>query len=71
MGSAADQSNIYVALSDIGRIPVPNSQATVPDPEAGGGMFALRLDNGQRVWYTPPAKCGRQGTLQSRAIGAR
>ena len=34
-GSAADQSNVYVALSDIGRIPVPNSQATVPDPEAG------------------------------------
>ncbi len=72
-GSAADQSNVYVALSDIGRIPVPNSQATVPDPEAGGGMFALRLDNGQRVWHTPPAKCGQRercSPAQSAAVSA-
>ena len=72
-GSAADQSNVYVALSDIGRIPVPNSQATVPDPEAGGGMFALRLDNGQRVWYTPPARCDRRercSPAQSSAVSA-
>jgi polyvinyl alcohol dehydrogenase (cytochrome) len=58
-GSAADQSNVYVALSDIGRIPVPNSQATVPDPEAGGGLFALRLDTGQRAWYAAPVPCRR------------
>ena len=72
-GSAADQSNVYVALSDIGRIPVPNSQATVPDPEAGGGMFALRLDNGQRVWHTAAAKCGdreRCSPAQSAAVSA-
>jgi len=58
-GSAADPTNVYVALSDIGRIPVPNSQATLPDPEAGGGLFALRLDNGQRVWRAAPAPCRR------------
>src|SRR5688500_12502055 len=52
-GSAADRSNVYVALSDIGRIPVPNSQATLPDPETGGGMFALRLEDGRQVWNTP------------------
>ena len=23
-------------------------------------MFALRLDNGQRVWHTPPVRCGRE-----------
>ena len=33
-GSAADQSNVYVALSDIGRIPVPNSQATDAGPQS-------------------------------------
>jgi len=55
-GSAADASAVYVALSDLGRIPVPDSLATVPDPEGGGGMFALRLDTGQRVWYTPPPR---------------
>jgi polyvinyl alcohol dehydrogenase (cytochrome) len=72
-GSAADQSNVYVALSDIGRIPVPNSQATVPDPKVGGGMFALRLDNGQRVWHTPPPPCGnreRCSPAQSAAVSA-
>ena len=26
----------------------------MPDPEEGGGMFAIRLDTGQRVWQTPP-----------------
>jgi polyvinyl alcohol dehydrogenase (cytochrome) len=72
-GSAADRSNVYVALSDIGRIPVPNSQATDPDPEAGGGMFALSLETGQRVWYTPPPPCGRKercSPAQSAAVSA-
>jgi polyvinyl alcohol dehydrogenase (cytochrome) len=72
-GSAADQSNVYVALSDIGRIPVPNSQATNPDPNVGGGMFALRLDTGQQVWHTPPAPCGdrpRCSPAQSAAVSA-
>ena len=72
-GSAADPSNVYVALSDMGRIPIPNSGANMPDPEAGGGMFALRLDNGQRVWYTPPPACGareRCSPAQSAAVSA-
>ena len=72
-GSAADQSNVYVALSDIGRIAIPNSQGTEPDPKVGGGMFALRLENGQRVWYTPPPSCGdrkRCSPAQSAAVSA-
>jgi polyvinyl alcohol dehydrogenase (cytochrome) len=72
-GSAADQSNVYVALSDIGRFTVPNSQATEPDPSVGGGMFALRLETGQRVWYAPPAPCGsrkRCSPAQSAAVSA-
>lgn len=56
-GSAADATNVYVALSDIGRINVPNSQATEPDPKTGGGLFAFRLDNGQQLWHTPPPAC--------------
>lgn len=43
-GSAADDENVYVALSDyIGR-----------KPETGGGMFALRLTTGEKLWHTPP-----------------
>jgi polyvinyl alcohol dehydrogenase (cytochrome) len=72
-GSAADASNLYVALSDIGRTAVPNSLATEPDPKTGGGMFALRLASGQQVWYTPPPGCGarqRCSPAQSAAVSA-
>jgi polyvinyl alcohol dehydrogenase (cytochrome) len=73
-GSAADGSNVYVALSDLGRIAVPNSQATVPDPEEGGGMFAIRLDTGKRVWETPPPRACRTrercSPAQSAAVSA-
>jgi polyvinyl alcohol dehydrogenase (cytochrome) len=72
-GSAADQSNVYVALSDIGRIDIPNSAATRPDPKVGGGMFALRLDTGERVWYTPAPPCDdrpRCSPAQSAAVSA-
>jgi polyvinyl alcohol dehydrogenase (cytochrome) len=57
-GSAADKSNVYVALSDIGRVDIPGSAATEPDPNVGGGIFAFRLDTGQQVWHTPPPPCG-------------
>ena len=53
-GSAVDDENIYVALSDI------NSRK----PETGGGMFALRLATGEKVWSTPapkPACIGKHG----------
>ena len=57
-GSAADELNVYVALSDMVRIPIPKAFGTDADPNEGGGMFALRLESGNRVWYTPPAGCG-------------
>jgi polyvinyl alcohol dehydrogenase (cytochrome) len=73
-GSAADGSNVYVALSDLGRFPVPNSQATTPDPEAGGGMFAMNLESGKRVWQTDaPRACrtrDRCSPAQSAAVSA-
>lgn len=72
-GSAADQSNVYVALSDLGRIPVPHSTVTDPDPKAGGGLFALRLDNGQQAWFKPPPACGQRARCspaQSAAVSA-
>jgi polyvinyl alcohol dehydrogenase (cytochrome) len=72
-GSATDGANVYVALSDILRIPVQHSWATEADPEVGGGMFALRLRDGEQVWYTPPGKCGdrlRCSPAQSAAVTA-
>lgn len=72
-GSAVDQNNVYVAVSDIGRIMLTFSTSTDADPKLGGGMFALRLDNGERVWYTAPEPCGnrpRCSPAQSAAVTA-
>ena len=72
-GSAADQSNVYVALSDVGRISLPYSTSSDVDPKAGGGMFALSLATGERVWYTPAPECGnrpRCSPAQSAAVSA-
>ena len=49
------------------------STSTDADPKQGGGMFALRLADGERVWYTPPAGCGtrpRCSPAQSAAVSA-
>jgi polyvinyl alcohol dehydrogenase (cytochrome) len=72
-GSAADQSNVYVAVSDMGRVAIPNSISTDVDPKQGGGMFALSLAQGQRVWSMPPPECGnrkRCSPAQSAAVTA-
>lgn len=64
-GSATDGENVYVPLSDMGRIMLPATGkggnvfgAWEADPNVGGGLFALRLKDGKRVWYAPPASCG-------------
>jgi len=60
-GSASDGRNIYVALSDVrfkvDRKPGSNDRAYQLDPDKGGGLFALRADNGERMWQTPPPGC--------------
>jgi len=72
-GSAADQSNVYVAVSDVVRIAIPGSLGTEIDPSQGGGMFALSLDSGERAWYVTPPGCGdrkRCSPAQSAAVSA-
>jgi polyvinyl alcohol dehydrogenase (cytochrome) len=72
-GTAADKDNVYVALSDLGRIALTYSQNTDADPKVGGGMFALRLTDGKQVWYTKPEPCGnrpRCSPAQSQAVSA-
>jgi polyvinyl alcohol dehydrogenase (cytochrome) len=72
-GSAADGQNVYVALSDLGRIMLSYTQFTDADRTRGGGMFALRLSDGARVWHTPPAPCDarpRCSPAQSGAVSA-
>lgn len=72
-GSAVDAEKVYVALSDIGRVMLAYSNSTDADPTRGGGMFALRLTDGQIVWTTPPPGCGtrtRCSPAQSAAVSA-
>ncbi len=72
-GSAADQQNVYVALSDLGRVMLTYTQFTDADRTRGGGMFALRLSDGTRVWQTPPVPCDarpRCSPAQSGAVSA-
>jgi polyvinyl alcohol dehydrogenase (cytochrome) len=76
-GSATDGRNIYVALSDIGfqvdRKPGSNDRAYNLDPTMGGGLFAFRIDNGERLWQTPPPGCGDRrpcSPAQSAAVTA-
>jgi polyvinyl alcohol dehydrogenase (cytochrome) len=76
-GSATDGRNVYVALSDIGfevdRKPGSNDRAYNLDPKKGGGLFAFRVDNGERMWQTPPPGCGDRehcSPAQSAAVTA-
>jgi polyvinyl alcohol dehydrogenase (cytochrome) len=74
-GSTSDGRNVYVALSDI-RFqlelkPNSNDRSYQLDPNKGGGLFAFRIDNGERIWQTPPPGCGERrpcSPAQSAAI---
>jgi polyvinyl alcohol dehydrogenase (cytochrome) len=68
-GVAADESKVYVAVSDVkvGVVSpaVPGAQtspinptvALLLDNEVGGGLHALNLQTGEEVWQTPPPGC--------------
>jgi polyvinyl alcohol dehydrogenase (cytochrome) len=67
-GAAADENNVYVALSDVQMRLVSDStagaqntvfgQTVLLDSAAGGGLFALALETGELVWHTPHPGCG-------------
>jgi polyvinyl alcohol dehydrogenase (cytochrome) len=49
-GNASDSENVYAAVSD---------HFATKDLSEAGGMFALKLATGDRVWSTPPPKCAK------------
>ncbi len=63
-GISTDGQRAYAAVSDLGFGPRRH--------EAGGGIHAIRLDNGERVWQTPAPPCAPQpcSPAQSAAITA-
>jgi len=71
-GPAADRETAYVALSDLNLIPA--EEGVIPDPKAGGGLFALQLTTGEKLWSAMPAEGGchtrRCSPAQSAAVTA-
>ena len=75
-GSAADATQVYVALSDVVRKTVENADGSwtrVLDGSVGGGMFALDIESGERQWHVPAVGCGDRpqcSPAQSAAVSA-
>jgi polyvinyl alcohol dehydrogenase (cytochrome) len=62
-GMASDGKQVYASVSDVARKAAPGViiQVGLPlDPTQGGGLTALRIANGERVWYAPPSTCGEK-----------
>ena len=60
-GMASDGQKVYAAVSDVVRLPRAGAVILVGsplDPTQGGGLTALRIANGERVWYAAPQPCG-------------
>jgi polyvinyl alcohol dehydrogenase (cytochrome) len=60
-GMASDGENVYAAVSDLARKAPPGTVVQVglpPDPAEGGGLTALKITNGDKVWYAAPPACG-------------
>jgi polyvinyl alcohol dehydrogenase (cytochrome) len=66
-GSAVDEHNVFVAVSDVRTRPVPEGTAGAQssvfgpnyqlDHKAGGGLYALNLETGEVAWHTPHPGC--------------
>ena len=73
-GPAVDHERAYVAISDAKVAFAPNAKTgmgTSLDPKVGGGLFALRLTDGEKIWYTKPPECGDRSPCspaQSQAV---
>jgi polyvinyl alcohol dehydrogenase (cytochrome) len=73
-GMASDGQRVYAATSDIVRDtakkdPLDPTPAAL-DPKHGGGLTALRIGTGEKVWYTPPAACGSRPGCSPAQAGA-
>lgn len=61
-GMASDDRHVYAAVSDVVRIRKTDSDPQDParftlNPTEGGGLTALDLADGHKVWYASPPPC--------------
>jgi polyvinyl alcohol dehydrogenase (cytochrome) len=62
-GMASDGHQVYAATSDVRRSQASNADPLDPrpqfaDPKVGGGLTALRIGTGEKVWFASPVVCG-------------
>ena len=73
-GVATDGGRVYAAISDLAFDPPKAGDPTLQiDPTKGGGIFAFKIENGERLWMTPPPGCGDRrpcSPAQSSAVSA-
>ena len=77
-GSASDGKNVYAAVSDITFVPQPKPvdgqrPRRMVSGEIGGGLFALDVATGAKVWDAPKNVCGDRpncSPAQSAAVTA-
>jgi polyvinyl alcohol dehydrogenase (cytochrome) len=68
-GMASDGQNLYASVSDA----VFTKSLNGLDPNQGGGLTALRIADGARIWHQEPAPCGDRANCspaQSAALTA-
>jgi polyvinyl alcohol dehydrogenase (cytochrome) len=60
-GMSTDGQFVYAAVSDVGRTRQTgnmfDTRRYILDPKKGGGLTALRVADGSKVWYAAPAPC--------------
>jgi polyvinyl alcohol dehydrogenase (cytochrome) len=59
-GMASDAANVYASTASTVRIRPTDPKDTrryILDPKMGGGLTALRIADGSRVWHAPPVTC--------------
>lgn len=60
-GMTFDGRNVYAAVSDGAGKRVTNEDGRsvrILDPRVGGGLTALNVSDGSKVWFAPPPECG-------------
>jgi polyvinyl alcohol dehydrogenase (cytochrome) len=58
---SCDGRNVYVSVSDGAGKRVTDEtgkSVRILDPAVGGGLTALKVSDGSKVWYAPPPDCG-------------
>ena len=75
-GSAADRDNMYISVSDIqiGGVvldkSLPKGYRLELDSTQGGGLTALRLSNGEKVWSSKAPSCADRKPCSPAQSGA-